>query len=42
MHSRLGAPKAVAAHFGGANMTCGGDVDWNDLRELTDWWLAGK
>ncbi|MHC4474523.1 MAG: right-handed parallel beta-helix repeat-containing protein [Planctomycetota bacterium] len=27
---------------GGANMTCEGDVDWNDLRELCAWWLAGK
>jgi len=27
---------------GGANMDCDGDVDWNDLRELTAWWLAGK
>jgi len=26
---------------GGANLTCDGDVDWNDLRVLTDWWLAG-
>ncbi|MHC4156978.1 MAG: hypothetical protein ACYSW0_22675 [Planctomycetota bacterium] len=26
---------------GGADMTCEGDVDWNDLRELIAWWLAG-
>jgi len=26
---------------GGANMTCDGNVDWNDLRVLTDWWLTG-
>jgi len=26
---------------GGANMTCEGNVDWNDLGVLTDWWLAG-
>jgi hypothetical protein len=27
---------------GGADLTCDGDVDWNDLRELCAWWLAGK
>ena len=27
---------------GGADVTCDGDVDWNDLRELCAWWLAGK
>jgi hypothetical protein len=26
---------------GGADLNCDGNVDWNDLRELTDWWLAG-
>jgi parallel beta-helix repeat protein len=26
---------------GGANLTCDGNVDWNDVQELTDWWLAG-
>ncbi|MHC4624936.1 MAG: right-handed parallel beta-helix repeat-containing protein [Planctomycetota bacterium] len=34
--------KSGCGRCGGANMTCEGDVDWNDLRELLDWWLAGK
>jgi parallel beta-helix repeat protein len=25
----------------GADFTCDGNVDWNDLQVLTDWWLAG-
>ncbi|MHC4184553.1 MAG: hypothetical protein ACYSR4_01295, partial [Planctomycetota bacterium] len=27
---------------GGADVTCDGDVDWDDLSELLDWWLCGK
>ena len=27
---------------GGAKITYDEDVDLNDLRELLDWWLAGK
>lgn len=34
--------KTGCGRCGGANMTCDGNVDWNDLRVLTDWWLAGK
>lgn len=26
---------------GGINLNCDGKVDWDDLREFTEWWLAG-
>jgi len=33
--------KTGCGRCGGANITCDGGVDWNDLRELLDYWLAG-
>jgi len=32
----------ACGRYSGADMTCDQEVDWNDLQEIADWWLARK